>query len=132
MFLIDCEINIILNWSANHVIVPTAAPNQNVTIVITDTKPYVQVVTLSIKNNVKLWDQLKSGFKRTINWNKYQSKGSIQPQNHYLNYLIDASFKGVFILSFEDNAHKKVTINCRNKKKKSMLWLMEKTFLINQ
>ena len=54
MLLINCEINIILNWSTNHVIVPTAAVNQSVAIVITDTKPYTQVVTLLIQKNVKL------------------------------------------------------------------------------
>ena len=40
---------------------------------ITDTKLYVPVVTLSKQNNAKFLPQLKSGFKRTINWNKYQS-----------------------------------------------------------
>ena len=38
---------------------------------ITDTKLYVPVVTLSTQDNAKLLQQLKSGFKRTINWNKY-------------------------------------------------------------
>ena len=49
--------------------------------------------------------QLKSGFKRTIYWNKYQSKVTIQQQNSYLDYLIDPSFQGVnrlFALSFEN------------------------------
>ena len=41
---------------------------------ITDTKIYAPVVTLLTQNNVKLLKQLESGFKRTINWNKYQSK----------------------------------------------------------
>ena len=40
---------------------------------ITDTKLYVPVVTLSTQDNTKLLQQLKSGFKRTINWNKHQS-----------------------------------------------------------
>ena len=40
--------------------------------------------------------QLKSGFKRTTNWNKYQSKVTIQVQNRYLDYLIDTSFQGVY------------------------------------
>ena len=48
------------------------------TFAITDTKLYVPVVTLSSQDNVKLLDQLKSGFKRTINWNKYQSKVSTE------------------------------------------------------
>ena len=34
---------------------------------ITDTKGYVQVVTLSAKNNAKLLEQLKSDIKREIN-----------------------------------------------------------------
>ena len=72
---------------------------------ITDTKLYVPVVTLSTQDNAKLREQLKSGFKRTINWNKYQSKVSIQAPNPYLDYLIDPSFQEVnrvFVLSFEN------------------------------
>ena len=34
-----------------------------------DTKLYVPVVTLSKENDIKLLEQLKSGFKRTIKWN---------------------------------------------------------------
>ena len=37
---------------------------------ITDTKLYAQVVTLSKENEIKLLEKLKSGFKRTIKWNK--------------------------------------------------------------
>ena len=42
------------------------------TFIITDTKLYSPVVTLSVQGNKKLLGQLKPGFKRTINWNKYQ------------------------------------------------------------
>ena len=51
-------------------------------------------------------EQLKSGFIKTINWNKYQSKRSIERQNPYLDYLIDPNFQAAniyFVLSFEDN-----------------------------
>ena len=37
---------------------------------IADTKLYVPVVSLSKENDIKLLEQLKSGFKRTIKWNK--------------------------------------------------------------
>ena len=50
--------------------------------------------------------QLKSGFKRTINWNKYKSKATVQTQNQYLHYLIDPRFPGVnrfFVLLSENN-----------------------------
>ena len=45
-----------------------------------DTKPYVPNVTLLTQNLIKnqLLQQIISGFKRTINWNKYQSKVTIQ------------------------------------------------------
>ena len=52
-------------------------------------------MNLPSQDNVKVLDQLKSDFKRTINWNKYQSKPSIQAQNQYLDYLIDPSLQGV-------------------------------------
>ena len=68
------------------------------------TKLYVPVI--STPDNAKLLEQLKPGFKRTINWNKYQSNVSIERQNQYLDYLIDPSFQEVnrlFVLSFEEN-----------------------------
>ena len=73
---------------------------------ITDTKLYVAVVSLSKENDIKLLEQLKSGFKRTIKWNKYKSQMTIQPQNNNLNYLIDPTFKNfnrLFVLSFSRN-----------------------------
>ena len=65
------------------------------TFAITDIKCFVPVVTLSTQDNAKLLQQSKSGFKRTINWKKYQSKVTIQALNPYLDYLIDPSFQGV-------------------------------------
>ena len=67
---------------------------------------YVPVVTLSKENDTKLLEQLKTGFKRTIKWNKYRSQMTIQPQNNNLNYLIDPTFTNVnrlFVLSFPRN-----------------------------
>ena len=85
--LINCETNLMLNWSANCVI-STAAVDQATIFAITDTKLYVPAVSLSTDDNGKLLQQLKPGFKRTgitvksrINvyqkqrhWNKYLSK----------------------------------------------------------
>ena len=67
---------------------------------------YVPVVTLSKENDIQFLEQLKTGFKRTIKWNKYRSQMPIQPQNNNLNYLIDPTFTSVnrlFILSFPRN-----------------------------
>ena len=69
---------------------------------ITDTKLYVPVVTLSPKENAKLLQQLKSGFKSVINWNKYLSKPELLRRNPNLNYLIEPNFQGVNI-AFEND-----------------------------
>ena len=79
MPLINCEINLILTWSANCIISDSA--NKATIFVLSDTKLYVPLVTLPTQNNAKLLRQLKSGFKRTINWNKYQSKMTIPAKN---------------------------------------------------
>ena len=76
--LIDCEINLILTWSVHCFIIDDPIAKQIPTFALTDTKLYVPVVTLSSQDNANLLEQLKSGFKRTINWNKYQSKVTIQ------------------------------------------------------
>ena len=78
MPLINREINLILTWSEKCVI---SNDTKRTTFAITDTKLCVPVVTLSTHNNAKLLQQLKSSFKRTINWNKFQSKVSIQAPN---------------------------------------------------
>ena len=54
----------------------TDVTGQDATFSITDIKLYVPVITLSIENNAKAFEQLKYGFKRAINWKKYQSKKS--------------------------------------------------------
>ena len=138
MPLINFEINLILTWSVNCVI-SKAAANQVTTFAITDTKLYVPVVPLSTDDNGKLLQQLKLGFKCTINQNKYQSKTTTQnTPNQCLDYLIDTSFQGVnrlFVLPF--NANDIRTVYSRYylpaaKVKDYNVMIDGKTFLINQ
>ena len=59
-------------------------------------------MTLPTQDNAKLLQQLKPGFKRVINWNKYLSKP-------YLNHLVEPSFQGVnrlFILAFGNDTQR--------------------------
>ena len=100
--LINCEVILILAWSKDCVITNSTGEER---FAITETKLYVPVVTLSIKDNEKLLQQLKSGFKKTISWNKYESSIKTFAQNRYLNYLINPSLQGVnrlFVLFFEN------------------------------
>ena len=109
MPLINCEVNSILTWSSTCVIIASNIPNQNATFAITDTKLYVPVVTLSTQENTKFLQQLKSGFKTVINWNKYLSKPELSAQNPNLNHLVEPSFQGInslFVLAFENDYDK--------------------------
>ena len=104
MHLINCEINLYLNWSKICFIVANNADKCK-TFSITHTKHYIPVATLSTQDNTKLLKVFKSSFKRKINWNKYQSKFSTERQNQYLYFSLDPGFQGVnrlFVLSFED------------------------------
>ena len=78
MHLINCEITLDLNWSENCVILATNIAYQDTTFSVTDAKLYVPIVNLSTQYNTKLLEQLKSGFKRTINWNRYQTKDQLK------------------------------------------------------
>ena len=109
MPLANCEINLDLNWSQKCVIVATEVSNLAATFLITDTNLYIPVVTSSTQDNEKLLQQLKSGFKITIDWNKDKPKIPAERPNQYLDYFINSSFQGVnglFVLLFENNAHR--------------------------
>ena len=102
---INCKINLILYWSTRCFLIDNPIDSQEPTLAITDTKLYVLVVTLSTQDNAKLLEQLKSGFKRTIKWNEYESKVTVQQKNWYFDWLINPNFQGVnrrFLLSFDN------------------------------
>ena len=75
------------------------------TFQITDTTFYAPVVTSSTGIDKRLLEQLRTGSKRTIKWNKYRSEMTNQTKNNNLNYLINPTFTKVnrlFVLSFEN------------------------------
>ena len=81
MPLINFEVNLILTWSVNSLLSNSRYQETIFAITIRDTKLYVVVVSLSNQDKAKLFQQLKSGFKRAINWNKFQSKITILVTN---------------------------------------------------
>ena len=108
--LINCEVSLTLTWSENWVITSIerrvitntqwdTSPT-NATFEITDTKLYVPVVTLSTKDDNNFLEQLTSGFKRTIKWNKYRSEMTNQTKTNHLNHLTDPAFTKVNYLSY--------------------------------
>ena len=134
MPLINGEIELYLSWSRYCVIfeisrtfraVPNADPVEyevvtqttKVTFQINNAKFYVPVVTFSINDNIKVLENIKQGFKRTISWNQCRSEITTQPKNNNLNYLIDPTFSNInrfFVLSFK-NANDNLTRNSFDK-----------------
>ena len=89
--------------------------DRETTFLITSTKLYVPVVTLSTKDNVNLTKQLDEGFKRSVYWNEYKSKIETKnlDANNATRFPLDASFQGVnrlFVLAFDntENGDKKI------------------------
>ena len=109
MPLVNCKINLELTWHKDCIISSVnAAAGQIVSFMITNTKLYVPVVTLSTKDNNNLTKQLSDGFKRTIYWNQYVSKPFTEQaanKTGITRFALDAAFQGVnrlFVLAFED------------------------------
>ena len=75
MPLSNCEVNLILTWSADCVIIYIDVANQIPSFTITEINLY------QLKIMQKLLVQLNSGFIRVISWNKYLSKPELIPQN---------------------------------------------------
>ena len=125
MPLINCEVSLTLVWSDNCVITIqaditalilqhklkeqlkeiTQQNQQKMLQQMQHLKLYVRVVILSTENDKRLLEQLRTGFKRIIKWNKYRSEMTNQAKNSNLNYLNDSTFTKVnrlFVLSFEN------------------------------
>ena len=121
ILLINGKVSLALSWSETCVITSMektsvrAAQGGNPAVYgdspesaafkIKDCKLHIPVVTLSAENDNKLLEKLKTGFKRTIKWNKYRSEMSNQTKNNNLNYLVDPTFTNVnrlFVLTFEN------------------------------
>ena len=125
MPLINFEVSLTLTWCENCVLTskayrdqilvtnpPTAGVNNptSVTHTITNNRLYVPVVPLSDQDDNRRLEQLKTGFKRKIKWNKYRSEMTNQTKTDNLNYLVDPTFSKVnrfFVLSFENEIDRK-------------------------
>ena len=105
MPLISWEVSLELKWNKNCVITSIQREinleggnneaSADASLAINDCKLYIPVVTLSKDDEIKLLTNLKSGFKREIEWNKYRSQMSAEAINNNLNILIDPTFTNV-------------------------------------
>ena len=107
--LVNCKIDLELTWHKDCMISSeNAAAGQVVSFMITYTKLYVPIFTLSTKDNTNLTKQLNEDFKRTIYWNQYVSKPFPETPHKktcITRFALDAAFQGVnrlFLLAFDD------------------------------
>ena len=109
MPLVNCKIDLKFTWHKDCMISSAdAAAGQVVSFMITNTKLYVPIVTLSTNDNTNLTKQLSDGFKRSIYWNQYVSKPfpeTAHKKTGTTKFALDAAFQGInrlFVLAFED------------------------------
>ena len=110
--LINCEIELDLSWTKDCVLIEQNNNITSVNLVITSTKLYVPIATLSINDNSKFLQNIKQGFKRTISWNKCRSEIATQPKNNNLDYLIGPTFRNInklFVLSLKNGSNYSTT-----------------------
>ena len=116
MPLINCKVELSLNWTKNCIVTLNPNANNNInktTFTITDAKLYVSIVTLSIEDNAKLSKLLSEGFKRLIYWNQYKVTPNkiveiaANNEEKYIRELHDSSWQGVkrlFVLAYNSTA----------------------------
>ena len=108
MTLANSEIELELNLSKICLLIEEDDHITDASFTNTRTNIYIPVVTLSINNNIKLLENIKQGFKRTISWNKYRSEITVQPKTNDLDYLINSKISSIyilFVLSFKNGDH---------------------------
>ena len=111
LHLINCKIELDLTWSKDWMIseisriaavaanppdpVRAAVETTRTTFQTNSTKLYAHVASLSINDNIKVLENLKQGFKRTVSWDKYRYEITKQLRNKNLDYMIDPTFTNI-------------------------------------
>ena len=94
MPLINCKIKLNLTWKKECAL---STDTGNAIFIISDTKLYVPVVTLSKEDNKDFIEQQNKGFQRSIYWNEYKTKELTEnADDNVFKYInLDPSFQGV-------------------------------------
>ena len=95
----------VVDGNANKVAYEMTSQTTSSQFQINNAKVYVPVVTLSNKNNMDFWENIKQVFKKTISGNKYRYEITAKSKNNSLDYLLDPTFRNInrlFVLSFKN------------------------------
>ena len=89
----NCEVDLDLLWKTDSALIEHHNYMAIVNFIITSTKIYVSVVTLSLNNSMKISENLKQRFKKTIpSFARFQSNIS--------DYIINPTFTNINKLFF--------------------------------
>ena len=102
MHLINCKIKLNLTWKKECVLSTDVG---DAVFIISDTKMYVPVVTLSKEDNEDFIEQQNKGFQRSIYWNEYKTKeiNENADANVFKYINLDPSFQGanrLFVMAY--------------------------------
>ena len=104
MRLINSKVEFKLKWS-NYCVLSAAgndnANDDDIIFTIKDTKLYVPVVTLSVRDNQKLTKLFSQGFERSAYWNEYKTKSENKYITNKYGYFLDSDFVGVKQIVFQ-------------------------------
>ena len=123
MPLINCKIKLNLTRKKECVLSTldddAGNPENNAVFIISDTKMYVPIVTLSKEDNKDFIEQKNKVFQRSIYWNEYKTKGVTEnaDANNFKYISLDPSFQGVnrlFVMAY-NSANGKPTRDGRKK-----------------
>ena len=100
MPLINCKVELKLKWTKYCILSAAGNDNDidgntnvnNIIFTMKDTKLYVAVVTLSVRDNKKLSKLLSKGFERSVYWNKHKTKSVDKNITNEFRYFLESSF----------------------------------------
>ena len=98
--MINCKVQSKLKWT-NYCVFSlgdnnnTDANPNNIIFTSKDTKLYVSVVTLSVRDNQKLSKPIRKRFWRSVYWKKYKTKSKNKHTTNEYRYFLESNFIGV-------------------------------------
>ena len=77
----------------------------NINFTIKGKKLYIPVVTLSVRDNQKIWKLLSKGFEKSVYLNEYKTKSENKNMANEYRYFLESNFVGVsrlFVLVYSN------------------------------
>ena len=97
--MINCKVGLKLRWTKHCVLSVGRTDNangnnddNNIIFTIKDTKLYVPVVTLSVRDNQELSEPLSEGFETSVYWNEDKTKSYNKNTTNEFRFFLESNF----------------------------------------